>query len=195
MTNRERYQRSFSTLQPSRAWNMEEPNMKPTKRRLLPRFILVTAVVVLVMAMMATAYAANVGGIQRTIQVWLHGDQTAAVLDIQNGEYTLTYTDENGEEHQQMGGGKAFDIFGNEREMTEQELLQNIDMPDVEYLDDGTVWIYYHGSAVEITDRFDDDGICYVQVSDGSKTLYVTVKYDNGYGFSESKYPNPHSFN
>ena len=192
MTNHERYQRAFSTLQPSRAWNLEEPKMK--QKRYLPRFVLVAAVVVLVMALMATAYAANVGGIQRTIQVWMHGEQTQVVLDVQNGEYTMTYTDENGEEHQQMGGGKAFDIFGRERQLTEQELMDHIDMPDVEYLDDGTVWIYYHGSATEITDRF-EDGVCYVQVQDGAKTLYVTVKYDNGYGFSENKYPNPDSFN
>ena len=27
-----------------------------------------------------TAYAANVGGIQRTVQIWLHGDQTTIYL-------------------------------------------------------------------------------------------------------------------
>ena len=31
-----------------------------------------------------TAYAANVGGIQRTVQIWLHGDQTQATLDVSN---------------------------------------------------------------------------------------------------------------
>ncbi len=193
MTNHEKYQRAFSTLQPSRAWNMEEPIMKP-KKKLLPRFVLVAAVVVLVMAMMAGAYAANLGGIQRTIQVWMNGEQTEVVLDVENGQYTMTYTDENGEEHQQMGGGKAFDIFGNERQLTEEELMEHIDMPDVQYRDDGTVWVFYHGSSTEITDRF-EDGICYVQVNDGGKTLYLTVKYDNGYGFSETKYPNPDNFN
>lgn len=29
-----------------------------------------------------TAYAANVGGIQRTIQLWMHGDQTSATFDL-----------------------------------------------------------------------------------------------------------------
>ena len=193
MTNRERYQRTFSTLQPSRAWNMEEPIMKP-KRKLLPRFVLVTAVVVLVMAMMAGAYAVNLGGIQRTVQVWIHGEQTDAVLDVAAGEYTLTYTDENGEEHQQMGGGKAFDVFGRERDMTEEEIMEHLDMPDVEYRGDGTVWVYYHGSATEITDRF-EDGVCYVQVNDGGKTLYLTVKDGDGYCVSETKYQSPDSFN
>lgn len=167
--------------------------MKP-KRKLLPRFVLVTAVVVLVMAMMAGAYAVNLGGIQRTVQVWMHGEQTDAVLDVQDGEYKLTYTDENGETHEQMGGGKAFDVFGRERDLTEEEIMQHLDMPDVEYLDDGTVWVYYHGSATEITDQF-EDGVCYVQVNDGGKALYLTIKYDDGYCVSETKYQSPNSFN
>ena len=45
-----------------------------------------------------TAYAANVGGIQRTIQLWIHGDQTNATLNVSdNGTYTMEYYDENGE--------------------------------------------------------------------------------------------------
>ena len=43
-----------------------------------------------------TAYAANVGGIQRTIQLWIHGDQTNATLNVSdNGTYTMEYYDEN----------------------------------------------------------------------------------------------------
>ena len=120
--------------------------------------------------------------------------QTDAVLDVAAGEYTLTYTDENGEEHQQMGGGKAFDVFGRERDVTEEEIMEHLDMPDVEYRGDGTVWVYYHGSATEITDRF-EDGVCYVQVNDGGKTLYLTVKDGGGYCVSETKYQSPDSFN
>ena len=44
-----------------------------------------------------TAYAANVGGIQRTVQIWLHGDQTQATLDVSNdGTYTMEYYNEDG---------------------------------------------------------------------------------------------------
>ena len=39
-----------------------------------------------------TAYAANVGGIQRTVQIWLHGDQTQATLDVSNDGTCLLYT-------------------------------------------------------------------------------------------------------
>ena len=195
MTNHENYQRAFSTLHPSRQWSMEGTEMKQTRKRYLPRAVLVCAAVILVLALAATAYAADVGGTQRTIQIWVHGDQTDAVLNVEGGEYSLTYTDENGEQHEQSGGGKAFDLFGNERDVTEEEIREHLDMPDVEYCDDGTVWVYYHNQKIEITDKFDDDGVCYVKVTDGGKTYYVTVKYENGCCISESKFVSPKLFN
>lgn len=195
MTNHERYQRAFSTLHPSRQWNMEETEMKQTRKHYFRRALLVCAAIILVLAVSVTAYAANIGGIQRTIQIWVHGDQTDAVLNVADGEYTLTYTDGNGEQHEQSGGGKAFDMFGRERDVTEDEIREQLDMPNVEYLDDGSVWVYYHNQRIEITDKFDDDGVCYVKVAEGEKTYYLTVKYENGYNISESKFVSPESFN
>ncbi len=195
MTNHERYQRAFSTLHPSRQWNKEETKMKQARKRVLPRALPVCAAVLLVLALSGTAYAANLGGIQRTIQIWVHGDQTDAVLNVEGGEYSLTYTDGNGVQHRQSGGGKAFDRFGRERDVTEAEIREQLDMPNVEYLDDGSVWVYYHDQKIEITDKFDDDGVCYVKVAEGEKTYYVTVKYQNGYNISESKFASPKSFN
>ncbi len=154
-----------------------------------------SAVVALVIALAGIAYASNVGGIQRTVQLWFHGDQTDAVLDIQDGSYTVSYEDENGETHQQSGGGVAFDMFGRERPVTEEEILAQLDMPEVEYQDDGSVWVYYHSQKIEITDKFDDDGICYVKVSYGGKTYYMTVKYKNGECISETRFPSPWEFN
>ena len=195
MTNREQYQRTFSVLRPSRAWTMEEPNMKSTRKHFLPRAVLVCAVVVLALALAAGAYAADLGGIQRTIQIWTHGDETDAVLNIENSQYTLTYEDAEGEPHEVSGGGKAFDAFGRERNLTEAEILEHLDMPEVEYAEDGTVWVFYHSQKIEITDRFDDDGVCYVQVREGDQTLYLTVKYQNGHSVSTQKFPNPKLFN
>ena len=57
------------------------------------------AAIVLAIGISTAGYAANIGGIQRTIQLWIHGDQTSAVLDINDdGPYTsynLSYQDEN----------------------------------------------------------------------------------------------------
>ncbi|MBQ6402876.1 MAG: hypothetical protein IJI27_03130 [Oscillospiraceae bacterium] len=126
--------------------------MKQARKRYLPRVAVVCAAVMLVLALAATAYAADLGGIQRTIQIWVHGDQTDAVLNVEAGEYSLSYTDENGEQHEEFGGGKAFDMFGRERDVTEEELREYLDMPDVEYREDGSVWVYYHSQKIEITD-------------------------------------------
>lgn len=143
-----------------------------------------------------TVYAANVGRIQRIIQLWIHGDQTDATLDVkEDGSYNLNYSDENGNTVEQGGGGVAFDADGTERPLTEDEIMEQINMPEVEYEEDGSVWVYYENQKIEITDKFDNDKICYVKIKGKEKTLYLTVKYQNGYCISEDKYPNPASFN
>ena len=107
MTNKEKYQRAFSVLHTSDEFRMEVSTMKQKTRKAMPRLVAVCAAVILVIGMSAVAYAADVGGIQRTIQIWLHGEQTDAVLDIQNGEYSLTYEGEDGATHEIAGGGVA----------------------------------------------------------------------------------------
>ena len=197
MTNKERYQRAFSPLHAS-GWTMEEPMMKKTKHIRTSKIIAICAAVVLVLVLMSAVYAVDVGGIQRSVQIWMHGDQTDATLDIQHGEsttYTLTYEDEDGTIHESSGGGVAFDPFGNERALTEEEILEQLNLPEVEYLDDGTVWVYFHSQTIEITDKFDEEGICYVQVTDGGETYYLTIKYNGAYSIDSNKYPNPKYFN
>ena len=50
------------------------------------------------------------------------------------------------------------------------------------------------GQAMEITDRFHED-ICFVQLKNGEETLYVTVKYGNGYAMSPIAFIQPEEFN
>ena len=168
--------------------------MKKQTKRYLPRLAVICAAVVLVLGMMTAAYAADLGGIQRTIQLWTHGDQTNAVLDIQDGSYTVTYEDTDGSSHEFGGGGVAFDIFGNERPLTEDEILEHLDEPDVEFRDDGTIWVYFRSHVVEITDKFDEDGYCYVTVQDGDDVRYLTIERDGGYAMSSKKYVDPSEF-
>ena len=72
--------------------------------------------------------------------------------------------------------------------------VEEANSPDVEYNDDGTVWLYYKNQKIEITDKFKDD-VCYVKVQDGDETLYVTVKYQNGLAYSNEKYVEEDEFN
>lgn len=193
MTNKEKYKQAFSVLHTSEDFSVEVEKMTLKKRRV--NIAAAAAACLLIVGGTGTAYAANIGGIQRTIQLWIHGDQTDAELEINgDGSYTLHIEDEDGNVQEQGGGGVAFDADGSERPLTEDELLEQLYMPDVVYEDDGSVWIYYYDQKLDITDKFDEDGICYAKVSNGDETLYLTVKYQGGYASSPNKYLSPEEF-
>ena len=71
--------------------------------------------------------------------------------------------------------------------MSEEEIMEHLMMPEVEYEEDGSVWVYWLDQKVDITDKFEDD-LCYVKLVRGDETMYVTVKYRNGYAVSPHKY-------
>ena len=196
MMNKEKYKRAFSVLKPSEISFQEVDNMArlQKKTRIKTAAAIVTGCILI--GGTGTAYAANVGGIQRTIQLWIHGDQTTATLNVSDdGTYTMEYYDEDGNLSQSGGGGIAMDADGTTRPLTEAELLAEIDSPEVEYEEDGSVWVYYHNQSIEITDKFNEDKVCYVKIADGNKTLYLTVKYQNGYSYPPQKYIEPEVFN
>ena len=192
MTNKEKYKQAFSVLQTSGDFSMEVEKMAMRQKHHKVKTIAaaVAACIVLVGGA-GTAYAANLGGIQRTIQLWINGDQTNATLEINNDGNSSTYTikipDENGNSTEITGGGVAMDGDGVERPLTEDEIMEQINQPDVEYEDDGSVWLYYKDQKLDITDRF-KDGICYVKLTDGKDVKYLTIKYNDGYAMSDSKY-------
>lgn len=92
-------------------------------------------------------------------------------------------------------GSVAFEPDGTERALTEEELLADINCPEVTYRDDGTVTVYYLDQKLDVTDKFDEDGVCYVQLEGGEKTIYMTIKRGNGYATSTTKYILPNEFN
>ncbi|MCR4962275.1 MAG: hypothetical protein K6B40_00155 [Firmicutes bacterium] len=195
MTNKELYQRAFSTLHASCDPVMEVEKMKRARKKRFHKPAAVAAALVLVLGLASVAYATDIGGIQRSIQLWMHGDQTDAILEVENGHYSLTYEDADGNVRHQSGGGVAVGMDGKARPATEEEILQELNSPEVVYQEDGTVWVYYFDQKVEITDKFDDRGVCYVQLKDGDGVLYMTIKDQSGYSASRHSYPNPRSFN
>lgn len=168
--------------------------MKHTRKIYVRRLTAACAAAVMVMGLAAAAYAADVGGIRRNIQLWINGDQTDAVLDIQGSGYTVTYQDENNTTQEFGGGGVAINDDGSERPLTESEIMEQLDSPDVQYREDGSVWVCYHSEETEITDCFDEDGVCYAQLKTDSGTLYLTVKYQGGFASSPHSYVSPRSF-
>ena len=51
--------------------------------------------------------------------------------------------DRDGTKHEMGGGGVAFEPDGTERALTEEEMLEHLNAPEVVYEDDGTVTVYY----------------------------------------------------
>lgn len=191
MTDREQYKKVFDTVASSGMEDLEVSRLMNKKKKFSyrNRVAAAAAVAVLLMSSTGVAYAANIGGIQRTIQLWVHGDQTNATLEIndQDGSYHVTYETEDGSESGYSGGGVAIEEDGTQRNLTEQEIMEHLTMPEVEYEEDGTVWVYYYDQKLEITDLF-QDGVCYVKLDHGGEILYLTVKYDDGYTVSSEKY-------
>lgn len=201
MTDKEKFQKTFDKLHASPDVLTEVLNMTTEKKsvpirrkRYAPKVAVAVAALVLIVGSGSVAYAMDLGGIQRIVQVWIHGDQTNAIFTIDEGTYTLDYTDENGKEVHRGGGGVAFNANGSERPLTEEELWSEINAPEVEYEDDGRVIVYYLNQQMDITDKFEND-ICYLQLQVDGETRYMTVKYQNGYVMSPHVYVQPDEFN
>ena len=124
MTNKEKYKQAFSVLQTSGNLTMEVEKMALLKRKQKRNMAVAAAIIgVVLVGGTSTAYAANVGGIQRIVQIWAKGDQTDAMLEIKDdGSYQMTYEDENGNTVEIGGGGVAIGLFGTERPLTEEEV-------------------------------------------------------------------------
>ena len=191
MIDKDRYQRTFGLLHASGDFLKEVPTMRPKHHFPIRKITVLCAAVLLLFSMASVCYAENIGGIRRTIQLWIHGDQTDAIMEIQDGQYQVTYEDQQGNLHQQSGGGIATEPDGSERPVTEEEILDHLNNPEVEYKDDGTVWVYYRNQSLEITDRFDAYGVCYVQLKNGDDILYLTVRYQDGYSTSTNAFVQP----
>ena len=201
MTDKENFQKTFDKLHASPDVLMEVLNMTTNekvvpvrKRRYITKVAAVVAALVLVVGSGSAAYAMDLGGIQRVVQVWIHGDQTDATFTVENGTYTLDYKDAEGKDVHQGGGGVAFNADGSERPLTEEELWSEINAPEVSYEDNGKVFLYYLDQKLDITDKF-EDGICYIELQVDGKIQYMTIKYQNGYAMNPHGYVQPWEFN
>ena len=94
MTEKERFQRAFAPLHASPDTMTEVMKMteRKTKRPALRRAATIGLAAALVLALGSVAYASDLGGIQRTVQLWLNGEMTDATLTVKNGHYTVNYT-------------------------------------------------------------------------------------------------------
>ena len=201
MTDKEKFQKTFEKLHASPdvitevlSMSEERKVVSINKKRGMHRVAAAVAAMIIVVGSGSVAYAMDLGGIQRMVQIWIHGEQTDAVFTVDEGEYTLEYKDKEGNTVQQNGGGIALEEDGTERPLTEEELWEEVTAPEVEYKEDGTIWVYYKNQKLNITDKFENK-ICYLQLEDGDEVKYLTIKYQNGYAMSPHGYVQPSEFN
>ena len=141
MTNKEKYKQAFDTLSASVNFSLEVDKMSILNRKHKLKTIaaavaacLMCCMCLFVTAAPGPAYASDLGGIQRKVQLWIHGDQTTATLTINSdGSYTGTYADKDGKNKEFGGGGIAFNQDGSERSLTQEEIMEELNAPDIEY--------------------------------------------------------------
>ena len=191
MTNKERYKEAFGVLRPeTEQWEVQP--MKNNIRTFKTKRILAVAAVVVILAVAAVGvYAADVGGIQTTLKTWFHGEEVDVDVSTgEDGEYKFEVKDKNGEVTTAFGGGGVeIGLFGKERELTPQEVL-DANALDVTKEEDGRMMLYYYDQSYDITDLFSADGKCKVCLAgtgaDSGKTVYIEIEKNNagGYGYS-----------
>lgn len=188
MTNKERFKRAFSELHTSDDFVLDLEDKTMTRKFRFRKAAIAACTALAICAGGITCYAANIGDIQRTIQVWLHGDQTTATVTV--GEDNITHysiKDENGNVVE-YGGGVAGDGKGGSRPLTESEIEEYLNGPSTDTID-GKLYLFYKDQKVDLTDKFDKDGLCYITLEDGDKKLYVTVAKNGGLQYDEDRYP------
>lgn len=216
MTDRERYKRTFSKLHASEEILLEVNSMKKIRIMPIRRLAAIAAAAMLIAAMATVAYANDIGGIQTTIQILLKDGTLLNVTDIreiklEDGtvvksaffETDGTEFEGNDVECEVIYNGEPQAVHGYITYIPSGELMEtdgeadaeampSVEAAEVEYRDDGTVWVHYNGKDMEITDLF-VDGVCHlelenktVEIEDGeeTKSVSLTIQYGEGSGYA-----------
>lgn len=198
MTDRERYKRTFSKLHASEEILLEVNSMKKIKIMPIRRLAAIAAAAMLIAAMATVAYANDIGGIQETIQILLKDGTLLKVTDIreykqEDGSTVKTaifQVDEDGNAEAVHGQVTSMEA-GESDLLVDTEVMASADVAEVEYKDDGTVWVHYNGEDIEITDLF-EDGVCYLELEneqiddETTRSVYLTIQYGEGAGYTST---------
>ena len=165
MTEKDKYKRAFSSIHLPEDFAVDSKRKQREKKAQFQGAITAACVAAVLFAGTTVAYASNFNGIQRTIQIWLHGDQTSAVITFDEGDGITRYamTDENGNEIH--GGGVTIENDGSEKPVSEAQMREYLNSPDMDTVN-GRTYLFYKDQAIDLTELFDKDGICYVMLKD-----------------------------
>lgn len=184
MTDRERYLRAFSALQPSDDWmdRLEAAEPKKVKHH-GRRLIAALAAAILIVGLIGAAYAADLGGIQGRVKLWHLGKLVN--MDVEMGSMpsgddgdmvpAYVFCNEDGEELYRIPVS-AFEG------MTAEEIIEehsnSVDLETIECADgDFIVRLHYYDQTIDIRAYFDEN--CYGryegELSAGGHSQWVTV--------------------
>ena len=191
MNNKERYKQAFSALQTSGQLSMEVEKMTEIQKKHKRNMIAAAAVACsVIIGGSGTAYAADIGGIQEKVYIWLHGVQTEAdIVENAEGGYTVRYERDGEEQGVSAFGGVSIDSDGTQTWLSADELVDAMnESADVDEDADGKVWVYYYDQKADVTDLFDDEGICRVKMAHEGKVIYLEIKRgeNGGYPYSQT---------
>lgn len=175
MTNREQYKRTFRALHPSESFSVEVSTMNTNKKFTFPRPVAAAlAVCILAIGTLTVAYAADIGGFRETVRVWFNGEQYDAQVEQTENGYQAVFETEDGVEGVLVTGTVIED--GVERDLTEAEALELMNNGlDVVEDENGRVWLYFYDEKTDITDQFDENGLCAIEMTHEGETVHVEV--------------------
>lgn len=192
MTNKERYKQAFSALHPSGRFSLEVEEMARIQKKHKTNMAIAAAIACAVLiGIPGTVYAADIGGIQEKLSIWLYGEKTQVdVTEIDGGGYTFTY-EHNGETEQVGGGGVIIGVDGTETRMDAGEVAEGMSRSaSVEEDQEGRVWVYYYDQKSDITSLFDQNR-CLISLSHGDELIYLEITRENDgfYSYTQSSEP------
>ena len=214
MKNEELFKQTFDKLHASPdtltevlKMTTEKNTVKYKKKHVMKRTVLLAATLIIVLGFAGIAYATDLGGIQTAIKMWIDGEQVDGTFTysekeindddgsvIMAGEYDFEYTDAEGDTQVRSGGGIAYEPVGTVRALTPEELMEEINSPEVIYEEDGKVYVTYKDQKIDITDKFEDD-VCMMELNMDGQVMYMTIKYQKGFALNPDEYEDPDQFN
>lgn len=177
MTDRERYRRAFSAIQPSAAL-LEGMTMEKTNRNRLParRLLVLCTVLVLIISVFSVAYATDLGG----FRIWVNGKLQSGAID-QSKDGSITWTSEDGT--YVVDGGYIVLPDGSERPITAEELMEEYRNNPVLYTDKGVI-VAYQDQRYDITEEMQRNNRAVVEFEiNGEAVSWVVTRIDEKCNF------------
>ena len=119
----------------------EEKKMRKGNFGIRRSLVSIAAAVVLIIGVTGGAYAADLGGFRNTVDTWLYGEPVQAEIEeVSEGNFVIHYPDGRTRET----GGVYYDSEGNAHGVTEEDIIAELDYPEVVKNEDGTVFDSWH---------------------------------------------------